>query len=704
MMINHIVTSSLVIVFVLLIGTIFENKISACLKYSLWLLVVLKLLLPFPGIESQFHILNFIESYAEIISNELENSSENKLLYEQSVIANNNINNETNQVVIHNIGGETRTETKREQESERVTEDNNAYKTNGRMVLPVIVKVVYFIGVTICFTAILISNIRFYKAFKSKRKYISTYNDKIHVYKIEGSYGACLYGGFSPVIIVGNNTNLSMEQQHMILLHEYVHYAHGDHIWSMIRNLCVALYWYNPLVWMAASVSRKDSELACDEGTIRRLGKSKRTTYGQTLLEVAAKASKKNDITSAVFLNSTTAARGKKEMKKRIEVIAKRKKTNRIALIVTVVLSVACIGCTFGEPMEESTATEVNETGMTNDVTSEDGAIETVLEADKITPKDKSSDQMSNAFEQEIISEENKYVWPTVSTIISNGFDERVHPITGEKKLIDYIGIAGNEGDSIYAVANGDIIDVGFDKTLGNYIVLATLSGQEVTYGHLDGSKVAAGAQVKAGDIIGLLGKTGNATGPFLSIAVKVDGEAVDPMLYFETDFLEETIIYNGKEYKKSELCNATLRWLELSEQERMFSSYLPPEFLVFDETWGVILTAENITSTGVTIRCMQSGGELTGELQTGSWYILETWTREYGWKELPYVIDGEIGWTSEAWLIPKNATCEWEVDWEWLYGEVPSGKYRIGKSIMDFRGSGNFDTAIYFAEFEINN
>ena len=131
-------------------------------------------------------------------------------------------------------------------------------------------------------------------------------------------------------------------------------------------------------------------------------------------------------------------------------------------------------------------------------------------------------------------------------------------------------------------------------------------------------------AQVEAGDIIGLMGKTGNATGPFLSISVKVNDEAVDPMLYFETDFLEESITYNGKQYKKSELCNATLRWLELSELERSYSSYFPPEFVIFNETWGVTLTADNITPTSVTIKCTQSGSEPTGELQTGSWYILE--------------------------------------------------------------------------------
>ena len=165
---------------------------------------------------------------------------------------------------------------------------------------------------------------------------------------------------------------------------------------------------------------------------------------------------------------------------------------------------------------------------------------------------------------------------------------------------------------------------------------------------------------------------------------------------------VEETITYNGKEYKKSELCDATLHWLELSEQERMFSSYMPPEFMIFEETWGITLKAENVTPTSATIKCTQSDGEPTGELQTGSWYILENWTQESGWKEMPYVIDGEIGWTSEAWMIPMKGTCEWKINWEWLYGTIPEGKYRIGKELMDFRGPGDFDKAIYFVEFSI--
>jgi hypothetical protein len=164
----------------------------------------------------------------------------------------------------------------------------------------------------------------------------------------------------------------------------------------------------------------------------------------------------------------------------------------------------------------------------------------------------------------------------------------------------------------------------------------------------------------------------------------------------------EETISYNGKEYKKSELCDATLHWLELSEQERMLSSYMPPEFMIFEETWGITLTAENVTPTSATIKCTQSGGEPTGELHTGSWFILENWTQQNGWKEIPYVVEGDVAWTEEAWMISKDDTHEWEIKWEYLYGTLPRGKYRIGKEIMDFRAAGDYDKVVYYAEFEI--
>ena len=42
------------------------------------------------------------------------------------------------------------------------------------------------------------------------------------------------------------------------------------------------------------------------------------------------------------------------------------------------------------------------------------------------------------------------------------------------------------------------------------------------------------------------------------------------------------------------------------------------------------------------------------------------------------------------------------EIDWEWLYGTLPVGEYRIVKSVMDFVEAGSFEEKEYFAEFAI--
>ena len=64
-------------------------------------------------------------------------------------------------------------------------------------------------------------------------------------------------------------------------------------------------------------------------------------------------------------------------------------------------------------------------------------------------------------------------------------------------------------------------------------------------------------------------------------------------------------------------------------------------------------------------------------------------------------IIDN-YAWNAIAYLIPKDGTYEKEINWEWLYGKLPKGNYRIGKEIMDFRESGNFDKRIFYAYFEI--
>ena len=115
---------------------------------------------------------------------------------------------------------------------------------------------------------------------------------------------------------------------------------------------------------------------------------------------------------------------------------------------------------------------------------------------------------------------------------------------------------------------------------------------------------------------------------------------------------------------------------------------------------WGLTLSVKNVTASGLILVCTQSGGEPTGQLQTGTEYRLMVLEDEV-WKEVPTVIDN-IGFNSLAYLIPLEDSVELEINWEWLYGKLPVGIYRIEKEFIDFKETGKYDTAGYEVEFEI--
>lgn len=113
--------------------------------------------------------------------------------------------------------------------------------------------------------------------------------DAVHlegnVFESERVASPFVLGLIRPRIYLPFGLNEGAREQ--VLTHERAHIARGDHVIKPLGWLILAVYWYNPLVWLAYALFCRDIELACDERVIRRLPVSGRADYSQALLDLS---------------------------------------------------------------------------------------------------------------------------------------------------------------------------------------------------------------------------------------------------------------------------------------------------------------------------------------------------------------------------------------------------------------------------------
>jgi murein DD-endopeptidase MepM/ murein hydrolase activator NlpD len=122
-------------------------------------------------------------------------------------------------------------------------------------------------------------------------------------------------------------------------------------------------------------------------------------------------------------------------------------------------------------------------------------------------------------------------IWP-VKGWVTSGFGPRVSPFTEKPAWHDGLDIGAAANAPVQAPAQGRVTSVGYDPKLGNVVKLDHGFGIETLYGHLAKALVKEGQRVKRGDVVGLVGSSGLATGPHLHYMVKVNGQTFDPTKY----------------------------------------------------------------------------------------------------------------------------------------------------------------------------
>ena len=146
-------------------------------------------------------------------------------------------------------------------------------------------------------------------------------------------------------------------------------------------------------------------------------------------------------------------------------------------------------------------------------------------------------DQIANVLaSQKDIMTEVPNIWPIKGNLghITMYFGQNENPFSkGQWYLHTGIDISTNRiGDPVLATADGKVIDISYNASLGNSITIQHSHGFTTRYGHLRGFAVKKGQRVSQGDVIGYLGNTGKTTGPHLHYEVYLGTSLIDPLRF----------------------------------------------------------------------------------------------------------------------------------------------------------------------------
>jgi beta-lactamase regulating signal transducer with metallopeptidase domain len=208
--------------------------------------------------------------------------------------------------------------------------------------LPALLLGVWALGALIAFTHLVRANLRFAARTKAARRLVlpemAASPRNLPVYVVDALASPCLVGFLRPRILVTRAAAESPALLTMTLMHERMHHARRDMLWAALRGLLLCAWWWHPLVWVAARLSREDGEAACDESIVQHMPWAQRQRYGLNLLALLSQGAKAPSLLDAAM----PLFSGKRAMKERILMIANWKKKSRVATLCAL-LSIALL-------------------------------------------------------------------------------------------------------------------------------------------------------------------------------------------------------------------------------------------------------------------------------------------------------------------------------------------------------------------------
>mgnify|MGYP004456330111 FL=1 len=306
---REILSLSALIVAVLLVRAMFKNRVPKRMIYCLWLVVLLKLCLP--GTLVSLPVLPAEDAAAPAQS------------AEQPV--------QTTPVIQRPAQTVTKPQTPAQQPVSPVQE--TAKPAAKPLATAQILQIVWFSGSALLGLWLFGTWLTFTIRLRKSRKFLGR-QGRTNIYVSKHIKSPCL-AGLIPAVYLTEDV-LRNDTTELIVRHELTHLHHLDFLWSLCRTIAVIVYWWNPLIWLAAICSKRDAELACDEAVAARLPESKRLAYARAILAQAPRKA------SALSLAGPP-------VKERILFLTKKQRTSVLCVVLALLLVVSATGCSFAE-------------------------------------------------------------------------------------------------------------------------------------------------------------------------------------------------------------------------------------------------------------------------------------------------------------------------------------------------------------------
>ncbi len=328
------VSGSALTILLLVLRYILLKKMPSTVYYYAWLLVLLRFLLPLPGLVPPFPAAAASAPEAAAYTVQAENRPETPQPAEYP--------SAPPALLQGSAGNRTPEPAPALNTAAPAAAEKGAFDWRS----PALWLSLWAAGAALCFGTTVFSYARFMHALRrSLRKpdaelselYGSLPGQKPALYCSDALKTPLMCGVLHPRIILPTGP-LDAEQLSNILRHELMHFRRRDTLYKWFAAAVLSLQWFNPLAWLARREIGRACELSCDEMLLRSMNREEKQSYGNTLLHMAASSSLPAGVVATSFSTE------KRNLKERLrQIMTYRKSGARVlAAVLALVLLTGC--------------------------------------------------------------------------------------------------------------------------------------------------------------------------------------------------------------------------------------------------------------------------------------------------------------------------------------------------------------------------